>query len=104
MARAVEDREQTSALHIERPRSDNLVLGALAAATLALHFLTNLYLMANPRYGFHGDELYFVACGDHLSWGYVDLPPLVPFLAKISRQLMGDSLFAIRFFPALAHA
>ncbi|HBZ69073.1 MAG TPA: glycosyltransferase, partial [Deltaproteobacteria bacterium] len=43
-------------------------------------------------------------CGDHLAWGYVDQPPLVPFLARLSRLLMGDSLFSIRFFSALAHA
>lgn len=28
----------------------------------------------------------------------------MPFLARLSRLLMGDSLFSIRFFPALAHA
>lgn len=106
MESAVENREENSAQHTEPSRSyaNNLIIGALAVATLVLHVLVNFYLMANPRYGFHGDELYFVACGDHLAWGYVDLPPLVPFLARVSRLLMGDSLLSIRFFPALGHA
>lgn len=106
MESVLEDREETSAQHIQ-PSSgytNNVSIGAVAVATLVLHVLVNLYLMANPRYGFHGDELYFVACGDHLAWGYVDLPPLVPFLGWVSRLLMGDSLLSIRFFPAVGHA
>lgn len=77
---------------------DVLLLSGLAVIALTIHFLTN------SRYGYHGDELYFIACGDHLAWGYVDQPPLIPFLARVSRVLMGDALFSIRFFPALAHA
>ena len=74
------------------------VLACLAAAKLLLHFLVN------GRYGYWIDELYFIACGEHLAWGYVDQPPLIAFIAHASRWLMGDSLFAIRFFPAVAGA
>ncbi len=82
-----------------QPRvSDDTVLWSLAGATLALHFLVN------GRYGYWIDELYFMACGDHLAWGYVDHPPLIAVVAKVSRWLLGDSLFAIRFFPAVAGA
>jgi len=70
----------------------------LALFTLLLHFLTN------NRYGYHRDELYFIACGEHLAWGYVDHAPLVPFVARVSRAIFGDSLFGLRFFPALAGA
>ena len=77
---------------------DAALLWALGLATLLLHFLVN------GRYGYWIDELYFVACGDHLDWGYVDQPPLIAVIARISRWLLGDSLFAIRFFPALAGA
>ena len=68
----------------------------LAAAAVLLQMLTN------GRYGYFRDELYFLACGDHLAWGYVDFAPLVALLARISRFALGDSLHAIRTLPALA--
>jgi 4-amino-4-deoxy-L-arabinose transferase-like glycosyltransferase len=43
-----------------------------------------------------------MSCGDHLAWGYVDQPPLIPFLIRICRALLGDSLRAVRFIPAVA--
>src|SRR5207237_2008637 len=49
------------------------------------------------------DELYFIICGRHPSFGYVDQPPLVPLLAAGS-QLFGQHLWLMRAIPALAHA
>ncbi len=43
-----------------------------------------------------------MSCGDHLQWGYVDQPPLIPFLIHVCRAVLGDSLRSIRFIPALA--
>lgn len=68
----------------------------LAAAAVAFQMSTN------GRYGYFRDELYFLACGDHLAWGYVDFAPLVALLARMSRAVLGDSLHAIRLLPALA--
>lgn len=65
-----------------------------------LKFCFHLYF--NNRYGYFRDEFDYIACGEHLAWGYVDQPPLIPFLIHISRALLGDSLRAIRFIPALA--
>ncbi|MCB1036848.1 MAG: glycosyltransferase family 39 protein, partial [Acidobacteria bacterium] len=53
-------------------------------------------------YGIFRDELYYLACADHLAWGYVDHPPLSIFLLWLNRALLGDSLFALRLVPALA--
>ena len=71
---------------------------ALAAAKLLFHLLT-----AN-RYGIFRDELYYLACGEHLDWGYVDQPPLIAFVAWIARHLFGDWLIGLRLIPALAGA
>src|SRR4029434_2675642 len=68
------------------------------AVTLLIHFLTN------GRYGYFRDELNYIACGQHLAFGYVDLAPLSALLIRLSRVLLGDSLFAIRFLPAVAGA
>lgn len=71
---------------------------ALAATGTLFHFAFN------GRYGYFRDELYYAACGEHLAWGYVDHAPFVALIARISRAVLGDSLFALRFFPALAAA
>src|SRR6266699_7202099 len=69
-----------------------------SAAALLIHLLTN------SHYGYFRDELYYIACGQHLAFGYVDLPPLSVLLIRLSRVLLGDSLFGIRFLPAVASA
>ena len=71
---------------------------AIAAIKLAIH------LYASRNYGYFRDELYYLACSDHLDWGYVDQPPLVALIVKIERWLFGDSLIAIRFVSGLAGA
>jgi 4-amino-4-deoxy-L-arabinose transferase-like glycosyltransferase len=75
-----------------------LAVFAIAAIKLAVH------LYASRNYGYFRDELYYLACSDHLGWGYVDQPPLVALILKIERWLFGDSLVAIRFVSALAGA
>src|SRR5436309_13742231 len=74
------------------------MLASVALAKLALHHVLS------GRYGYWIDELYFLACGDHLAWGYVDMPPLTAAVAKASRLLLGDSLLAIRLLPAVSGA
>ncbi len=74
------------------------IVACLAAVKLLLHLATA------ANYGLFTDELYFLACGEHLAWGYVDMPPLTAFQAWLARALLGDSLYAIHLFPALAGA
>ena len=53
-------------------------------------------------YGFFRDELYFLVCGHHLAWGYVDQPPLVAVQARLAETLFGLSPTGIRIFSFLA--
>jgi hypothetical protein len=73
---------------------------AFICAIALAKFLFHLYF--NNRYGYFRDEFDYIACGNHLAWGYVDQPPLIPFLTHVSRAVLGDSLRSIRFIPALA--
>jgi 4-amino-4-deoxy-L-arabinose transferase-like glycosyltransferase len=84
---------------VDKPRlpGPDRLSWALPGATLALHLA-----FAN-RYDFFRDELYFIICGRHPSWGYVDQPPLVPLLSAAS-QAFGEHLFLLRAIPALAAA
>ena len=75
-------------------------IGVLALLKFAIHLGTNAF----AGYGIFRDELYYIACSNHLALGYVDQPPLSIYLLSISRAIFGDSLFAIRLFPALAGA
>jgi len=67
-------------------------------------FGTLFHFLFNGGYGYFRDELYYAACGQHLAWGYVDHAPLVAVAARVSRALLGNSLFALRFLPALSSA
>jgi Dolichyl-phosphate-mannose-protein mannosyltransferase len=98
-------RGQSGALESARTRwsawiqwleKDQAIAICFALTACVVHFLFN------GRYGYFRDELYYAACGQHLAWGYVDHAPLVAVIARLSRMLFGESLRALRFFPALA--
>jgi 4-amino-4-deoxy-L-arabinose transferase-like glycosyltransferase len=62
-------------------------------------------LATSGRYGFLQDELYFIVAGHHLAFGYVDQPPLVPLLDRITGILASrwtPNPTAVRIIPALA--
>ncbi|HYS96132.1 MAG TPA: hypothetical protein VEL08_06365, partial [Chthoniobacterales bacterium] len=73
-----------SARSTSRFFSGEALVLALAGAKLIFHLLT-----AN-RYGIFRDELYYLACGEHLDWGYVDQPPLIALVAWMARHLFGN--------------
>src|ERR1700760_2391745 len=74
------------------------LLAGLAIAKLLIQFA------GINHYGFFRDELYYMACGEHLAWGYIDQPPLIAFIAWLARHLFGSSIVAARLFPILAGA
>src|SRR4030095_426764 len=74
------------------------LISVFAAARLILHFLTT----AITPYEIHRDEFLYLSMGKHLRlWG-MDFPPFIAVLAKTARAIFGDTLFAVRFFSALA--
>jgi hypothetical protein len=70
---------------------------AFAAVAFIAHAATSW------RYGYFRDELYFIACSKHLSWGYVDQPPLVAFAAWLSAPVHYN-IVALRILPVIAAA
>src|SRR5271166_6590378 len=73
--------------------------GLSRIAVLAVCVVFLIHLVCNPHYGFFGDELYFIVCGQHPQWNYVDQPPVAPLLAAAS-QAFGPSLVLLRAVPA----
>ena len=74
-----------------QPRMRTLLAGCIAALfklALSLPFL--------GRYGWHRDELYFLQASRHLSFGYVDFPPLTAVAGRLVTELFGPSLIALR--------
>lgn len=84
--------------------SSALRLAALfAAIKLLFHIATNLW-QAHLGYGYFRDELYYIACGRQLAWGYVDHGPLVAVQSKLALAIFGKSLAGIRMISAAGGA
>jgi hypothetical protein len=78
--------------------SDYMIMGYFSLLTLVLH------LFAIEGFGCFRDEFYYISCSDHLSFGYVDQPPLSILLLKLIRLTLGDSIIAVRLLPVLGAA
>ncbi len=78
-------------------RNSLYIIFSFSLFELLLHLYTNAF----AGYSYFRDELYYVACSNHLAAGYVDQPPFASYILFISIKLFGDSLFALRFLPAL---
>ena len=59
-----------------------------------------IHLLTNTNYSFHRDEFLYLAEGQHLSWGYMEVPPVIAVLGWLAQSL-GGSLFMVRLLPAL---
>ena len=50
----------------------------------------------STRYGYHGDEMYFIVSGAHPAFGYPDQPPLVPLICWVMNHVAPGSLLVLR--------
>jgi hypothetical protein len=78
-------------------RRELILPAALGSLTALLHILT-----ASDSFGLFRDELYYLANAEHLGFGYVEHPPLIGWITWLARNIIGESMTALRLLPALA--
>ena len=64
--------------------------------------VSTLLVVFASGYGYHRDELYFVAAGHHLDWAYADQGPFTPLVARAMSEIAPHSLTVLRIPSALA--
>src|SRR4051812_26374379 len=78
----------------QRPAEEYFVIIILATVKFVLPFL-----LQDSFYDLHRDEYLYLAEARHLDWGFMEVPPLLSLLAKLT-QLMGDGFFWVKFWPS----
>jgi hypothetical protein len=61
-----------------------------------------IQLIGNRNYGFHRDELLHLSVSEHLDWGFMEFPPFIGLIGKLSYLFFDYSLTGTRLFPTLA--
>jgi hypothetical protein len=88
---------------IERPAPAGALPALARGPVLAVAGAVGVLLTAvSGRYGYFGDELYFIAAGRHLAWGYADQPPLLPLVALLMDTIAPGSVAVLRIPATLA--
>jgi 4-amino-4-deoxy-L-arabinose transferase-like glycosyltransferase len=95
MTSAVSTQQSSRSLLLARP------IDTLAWSIAAVVFVGHALLAG--RYDAFRNELYFIVCGRHPAFGYVDQPPLVPLLAALT-QSAGDNVWLLRLPAVIAAA
>jgi hypothetical protein len=57
------------------------------------------FLLQNGIYEPHRDEMLYVAEGNHLAFGFMEVPPILSLLAYTT-HLFGNSIFWLKFWPS----
>jgi hypothetical protein len=76
------------------PRTD-IIIWALAGIKVLVHLLTMF------NYGLQRDAYLYYILGENLDWGFVSVPPLIGVISWFSTSIFGNTVFALRIFPAL---
>lgn len=65
---------------------------------LAIIRLIIPYLLQYGTYEPHRDEFLYLAEGQHLAWGYLEVPPFLSLFARVT-SLLGNSIYWIKWWP-----
>ncbi|MEN8799781.1 MAG: glycosyltransferase family 39 protein [Flavobacteriaceae bacterium] len=80
-------------------KSNNwLLILLLATVKLLIHYFTY------DNFELHRDAYLYYAQSEHLDWGFVAVPPSIAVVGKIATLIFGNTVFGLRFFPALIGA
>lgn len=58
------------------------------------------YLLQNPVYEPHRDEMLYLAEGHHMAWGFMEVPPLLSIFGWLT-HILGNGMFWIKLWPSL---
>jgi len=76
-------------------RKSNQLLYVLALLRIIIP-----YFLQNPVYEPHRDEFLYLAEGQHLAWGFMEVPPLLSIFAWLT-HLFGGGMFWVKLWPSL---
>lgn len=77
-------------------KNSKIIIAVFCFARLILH------LVADSNSGFQGDELLHIQTGNHLSFGYMEFPPLIGLLAFIQNSFNSTSVYVHHIFAHIA--
>ena len=76
------------------PREWQLIL-FFACLKILIHFFTY------SNFELHRDAYLYYAQSEHLAWGFIAVPPSIAVIGKLATFIFGNTVFGLRFFPAL---
>jgi len=89
---------------VDRSFADALRLASVFATIKFVFHVVMTVWEQHVGYGYFRDEFYYLMCGRHLAWGYVDHGPIVALQARLGELIFGRSLLGIRMLSAMGGA